>query len=151
MREWKVFLSGEIHSDWRDQIIHAAEEMELPIEFLLPQTAHEISDQCGAVILGEEVSDFWLDHKSAKLNAIRQNPLLEECDIIVVRFGENYKQWNAAFEAGLAVAKGKSLLVLSEPQHNHALKEIHASALAVANQPMQIVNILKYVTEGHIF
>lgn len=142
----KVYLSGEIHTDWRDRIIEGAKGLD--VSFDGPVTDHEASDDCGAAILGQEDSKFWHDHKGAKINAIRTRRGIAEADIVVVRFGDQYKQWNAAFDAGYAAALGKSLIVLHGAQHQHALKEVDAAALAVAEQPEQVVQILRYVLTG---
>ena len=144
----KVYLSGEIHTDWRDQIIAAAEGLDLV--FNGPVTDHGASDDCGAAIFGAEADKFWHDHKGAKLNAIRTRKGIEEADVVVVRFGEKYKQWNAAFDAGFAAALGKSLIVLHPPEHSHALKEVNAAALAVAEHPAQVAAALGYVLKGHL-
>lgn len=142
----KVYLSGEIHTDWRERIVSGAEE--LAVSFSAPVTDHDASDDCGVAILGAENSKFWHDHKGAKVNAIRTRRGIEQADVVVVRFGEKYKQWNAAFDAGYAAALGKSIIVLSMPEHQHALKEVHAAALAVAEEPEQVVQILRYVLTG---
>ena len=142
----KVYLSGEIHTDWREQIIEGAKELD--VSFSSPNTDHDSSDDCGVAILGEEPNKFWHDHKGAKLNAIRTRTLIGEADVVVVRFGEKYKQWNTAFDAGYAAALGKSLIVLHPPEHQHALKEVDAAALAVAEQPGQVVEMLRYVLTG---
>lgn len=144
--EWFVYLSGEIHSDWRNEIINGAEKEELPVQFFAPVTDHPASDNCGVDILGEEEKNFWKDHKGAQINAIRTRTLIEQSDIVVVKFGDKYKQWNAAFDAGYAAALGKKLIILHQPEHTHALKEVDAAALAVAEKPEQVVQILKYVT-----
>lgn len=141
-----VYLSGEIHSDWRQQIITGAAGLDLCFDG--PVTDHQASDDCGAAILGAEPGKFWHDHKGAKVNAIRTRKGIGEADIVVVRFGEKYKQWNAAFDAGYAAALGKSLIILHGPDHQHALKEVDAAALAVAEEPRQVVEILRYVLSG---
>ncbi|VCU61824.1 FIG01072627: hypothetical protein [Tritonibacter mobilis] len=143
-----VYLSGEIHTDWREQIIDGARN--LSVSFDSPVTDHGASDDCGVAILGAEDNKFWHDHKGAKLNAIRTRKGIEEADVVVVRFGDKYKQWNAAFDAGYAAALGKSIIVLSQPEHQHALKEVHAAALAVAEDPKQVVNILTYILTGEL-
>lgn len=150
MEEWLVYLSGEIHTDWREQIEKGVKEAGLPVSFAAPVTHHESSDDCGVRILGEEEKSFWKDHKGAKLNAIRTRTLMEQADIVVVRFGEKYKQWNAAFDAGYAAALGKPLIILHEEEHAHALKEVDGAALAVASKPAQIVEILRYVIRGEL-
>ena len=142
----KIYLSGEIHTDWREQIVAGAEGLD--VVFSGPVTDHAASDDCGVAILGAEENKFWHDHKGAKLNAMRTRMGIEGADIVVVRFGEKYKQWNAAFDAGYAAALGKSIIVLSQPEHQHALKEVHAAALAVAEEPRQVVEMLRYVLTG---
>ncbi len=148
MMQFKVYLSGEIHTDWREEIISGAAG--LPVVFTAPVTDHDVSDDCGVTILGAEDDKFWHDRKGAQLNAIRTRKAIQEADIVVVRFGEKYRQWNAAFDAGYAAALGKSLIVLQMPEHDHALKEVDAAALAVAREPAQVVRILKYVIEGEL-
>ena len=144
-RVWRVYLSGEIHSDWRDRIRAGAEERGLAVEFSGPVTDHAKSDECGAAILGSETNDFWHDHKGAKLNAIRTRTLIAAADVVVVRFGEQYRQWNAAFDAGFAAAIGKPYITLHDPGLTHALKEVDAGAQAVASRPEQVAEILEYV------
>ncbi|MTI00060.1 YtoQ family protein [Roseibium sp. RKSG952] len=148
MSEWTVYLSGEIHTDWREQIVNGAEARDLPITFFSPVTDHSASDDCGAAILGGEDNKFWYDHKGAKVNAIRTRTLIEQSDIVVVRFGDQYKQWNAAFDAGYAAALGKSLIILHDPALTHPLKEVDAAAQAVAETPDQVVRVLQYTTQG---
>ncbi|MCH7879738.1 MAG: YtoQ family protein, partial [candidate division Zixibacteria bacterium] len=121
---WVVYLAGEIHSDWREKIISGANDAALPITFTSPVTDHSASDNCGVTILGDEDKPFWKDHKGAKLNAIRTRTMISDADIVVARFGEQYKQWNTAFDAGYAAALGKALIVQHPDQHTHALKEI---------------------------
>ncbi|MFT6446304.1 YtoQ family protein [Sulfitobacter pontiacus] len=141
-----VYLSGEIHTDWRDQIIDGAAGLD--VVFTGPVTDHAASDDCGVAILGAEENKFWHDRKGAQLNAIRTRKGIEEADVVVVRFGDQYKQWNAAFDAGYAAALGKSLVILHVTDHAHALKEVDAAALAVAQEPAQVVQILRYVLTG---
>ncbi|MFT5132011.1 MAG: YtoQ family protein [Gammaproteobacteria bacterium] len=147
---WNIYLSGEIHSDWRDQIAEGIKDAALPITLSAPVTDHASSDDCGDGILGAESQPFWKDHKSSKINAIRTRKLIEEADVVVVRFGDKYRQWNAAFEAGYAAALGKAIIVLHDPELTHALKEVDAAALAVAKTPSQVVDIMKYVIDGHL-
>ncbi|MGF1454394.1 MAG: YtoQ family protein [Alphaproteobacteria bacterium] len=145
---WNIYLSGEIHTDWREQIARDALSQDLPVEFSSPVTDHAASDACGTDILGPEQNAFWGDHKGAGLNAIRTRTLIDWADIVVVRFGEKYRQWNAAFDAGYAAAMQTPLIVLHDEDLTHALKEVDAAALAVANTPGQVVRILTYVIRG---
>ena len=148
--ELTVYLSGEIHTNWREEIIQKCEVLGLPIEFLSPVTNHELSDDVGVEILGKEDKKFWHDHKSAKINSIRTKNEIEQADVVVVRFGDRYKQWNAAFDAGYAIGLYKSLVELHNEEHQHALKEIDASASAIASTVDEVVKILSYSTTNKI-
>jgi YtoQ family protein len=141
---WTVYLSGEIHSDWRQQLIDGASAQNLPIVFTSAVTDHDASDAAGD-LLGEEQNQFWRDHKSSKVNAIRTKTHIENCDIAVIRFGAKFKQWNAAFDAGYCAALGKPYITLHDDDIIHPLKEVDAAALAWAKMPAQIIEILKYV------
>jgi YtoQ family protein len=142
---WQVYLSGEIHTDWRERIERGATAAGLGLNFTGPVTDHAASDAAGTAILGEQERSFWNDHLGAGVNAIRTRTLIERADVVVVRFGEQYRQWNAAFDAGFASALGKPLITLHPPEHDHALKEVDRAALAVAREPEQVVDILRYV------
>ena len=142
---WNIYLSGEIHTDWREVIAKEAEAKGLPVSFCSPVTDHAASDAAGDV-LGTESNSFWRDHKSSKVNAIRTGTLIDKCDIAVVRFGEKFKQWNAAFDAGYCAAAGKPYITLHDEDIVHPLKEVDAAAMAWARTPEQVVEILSYVT-----
>jgi YtoQ family protein len=141
---WTIYLSGEIHSNWREEIRDGCAEKNLPVDLVAPVTDHGASDNCGVNILGREDKAFWKDHKGAKINAIRTRTLIKKSDVVVVKFGDQYRQWNAAFDAGYAVALGKPIIILHEEDLTHALKEVDAAALAVAESPDQVVRILAY-------
>lgn len=149
-KNWSIYLSGEIHTDWRERIEQGLKENNLPVETLAPVTDHASSDDCGVSILGEESSSFWKDHKGAMVNAIRTRTLIDRADVVVVRFGDKYRQWNAAFDAGYASAKGKPVITLHDPELTHALKEVDGAALAVAETPEQVVQIMRYVIDGKL-
>ena len=149
-RPWTVYLAGEIHSDWRAEIATGCRDAGLPVVLTSPVTNHPNSDDCGTSILGAEENSFWRDHKGAGINAIRTRTHLEEADLVVVKFGEKYRQWNAAFDAGYAAALGKPLVILHPPEHTHALKEVDAAANAVAERAEQVVQILRYVITGQL-
>jgi len=141
---WTVYLSGEIHTDWRQQIMQGAKANKLPVVFTSAVTDHEASDAAGDV-LGAESNNYWRDHKSSKVNGIRTKTLIEQCDLAIVRFGDKYKQWNAAFEAGFCAALGKPYVTLHDEDIIHPLKEVDASAMAWAKTPEEVVEVLKYV------
>ena len=144
MNKWTVYLSGEVHTDWRQQIMDGSLSENLPVTFTSPVTAHEASDAAGD-LLGAEPTNFWRDHKSAKVNAIRTGTLIRNCHLAVVRFGSQYKQWNAAFDAGYCAALGKPYITLHDEDIIHPLKEVDAAAMAWATEPGQVVEILQYV------
>jgi len=146
----EVYLSGEIHTDWREVIESGCVEAGLSVTFTAPVTDHGASDDCGVAILGAEDNGFWKDHKGAKLNAIRTRTLIEQADVVVVRFGEKYRQWNAAFDAGYAAALGTPLVVVHPEEFTHALKEVNGAALATAHRPEQVIDILRYVMTGKL-
>lgn len=141
---WTVYLSGEIHTDWREQIIAGAKALNLPVTFTSAVTDHDASDAAGDV-LGAEEQNFWRDHKSSKVNGIRTKTLIEQADVVVVRFGDKYKQWNAAFDAGYCAALGKPYITLHDENIIHPLKEVDAAAMAWAQTPQQVVDVLRYV------
>jgi len=139
-----VYLSGEIHSDWREQIIDGCEQKGLDIHFTSAITNHELSDSAGDC-LGDENSSFWRDHKSSKVNAIRIKTAIKQCDIAIIRFGNKYKQWNAAFDAGYCAALDKPYITLHDEDLIHALKEVDGSAQSWATTPSQVVELLTYL------
>ena len=141
----RIYLSGGIHTDWRDQIIAACGDLNLSFDG--PVTDHAASDDCGVEILGAEPNKFWHDRKGAQVNAIRTRKGIADADVVVVRFGEKYKQWNAAFDAGIAIGLGKPIIVMHDPELTHPLKEIDGAANAVVETPEQVVEILKYIKE----
>ena len=149
-KTWNVYLSGEIHTDWRETIEKMTADSGLPVTYSTPVTDHGASDDCGVEILGKEQETFWHDHKGAQVNAIRTRTLINNADVVVVRFGEKYRQWNAAFDAGYAAALGKPLVIIHPEEYGHALKEVDAAALAVAESPEQVAQILQYVTTGRL-
>ena len=142
-----IYLSGEIHTNWREEIINLCKNENLNISFSSPITNHEASDNCGVEILGKEEKNFWKDSKGANINSIKTRKAIKDADIVIVKFGEKYKQWNAAFDAGYAAAKGKSLIIMHDDDQQHALKEIDATALAVVKDNHQLIEVLKYVTK----
>ena len=144
--QWTVYLSGEIHSDWRERIRDGVKS--LPITLSGPISDHAASDDVGQKILGDEPNPFWKDKCSAQINAVRTQTLITAADIVVVRFGDKYKQWNAAFDAGYAAAMDKPIVTLHDDSIIHPLKEINAAALASCRSPEQVVQILQYVTES---
>ena len=145
-----VYLSGEIHTDWRNEIIKLCNNEDLSIKFSSPNTDHDSSDNCGVEILGDEENNFWKDNKGASINSIRTKKAIKDSDVVIVKFGEKYKQWNAAFDAGFAVASDIPLIVVHGDEDQHALKEVDASALVVVDDPEKVANALSYVIKGKL-
>ena len=146
----KAYLAGEIHSNWREEIIESCKKEKLDVKFTFPVTDHESSDNCGVEILGAEENNFWKDRKGANINSIRTKKSIQDSDLVIVKFGEKYKQWNAAFDTGYAAALNKSIIVIHSDEHQHALKEVDAAASAVAKDQKQVVRILRYILEGSL-
>ena len=149
-RTWNVYLSGEIHSDWRERIEAGAREAGLPVSFSAPVTDHAASDNAGTGTLGDESVPFWRDHMGAGVNAIRTQTLIRAADIVVVRFGDKYRQWNAAFDAGFAAALDKPIVTLHDGELDHALKEVDRAARATARTTGQVVDVLRYAITGKL-
>ena len=141
---WTVYLSGEIHSDWRQQIMDGTRAAGLQVAFTSAVTDHSASDAAGDV-LGYQDKPFWRDHQSAKVNAVRTRTHIQQCDLAVIRFGDKYKQWNAAFDAGFCAALGKPYITLHSEDIVHPLKEVDAAAMVWAKTTEQVVEVLKYV------
>ncbi|MBA6416124.1 YtoQ family protein [Colwellia sp. 6M3] len=142
MKQWNIYLSGEIHTDWRKQIEQGCKS--LPVVFTSPVTVHELSDAAGDH-LGHAEDPFWRDHQSSKVNAIRTQTLINDCDLAIIRFGDKYKQWNAAFDAGQCAALSKPYITLHDESIIHPLKEVDAMALAWAKTTDDIIKIIEYV------
>lgn len=147
MKQWNVYLSGEIHTDWREQIMQGAKAHGLDITFTSANTDHESSDAAGDV-LGKPESSFWRDQQSSRVNSIRIKTLIQNCDIAVIRFGDKYKQWNAAFDAGFCAALGKPYITLHDEDIVHPLKEVDGAAMGWAKTPDQVIEILRYTTSN---
>ena len=145
--KFTVYLSGEIHTNWRNEIQNGVKENNLEIEFVSAVTDHDASDAAGDC-LGEENKQFWRDHKSAKVNKIRTKTLIEKSDLAVIRFGEKYKQWNAAFDAGYCAATGTPYVTLHADDIVHPLKEVDGYAMAWTKTTEQVIEILKYITKS---
>ena len=143
---WTIYLSGEIHTDWRAEIQEGINRHQLNVHVTSPVTDHQASDHCGVDILGNEDVPYWKDHKGAQINRIRNQTMIGRADVVIVRFGEQYRQWNAAFDAGYAIALSKPLITMHDEVLDHALKEIDAASYGTARCTEQVVDILRYVT-----
>lgn len=147
---YKIYLSGEIHTPWRSSIENKCLSINLPIQFYYPVTEHSVSDDCGVKILGSEDKKFWHDYKGASMNSVRISSLIKKSDFVIIKFGEKYRQWNAAFDAGVAHNLNKPIITFHDESLDHALKEIDSVANIVCRNEDQVVQSLKYITNGLI-
>jgi len=140
-----VYLAGQIHDDWRDQLRQQAEARGIAVDFVGPQDEHDLSDGIGEQILGEQESARWRDELASQVNNLRTRILMQRADAVVAQFGEKFRQWNAAMDAGIAIALGKPLIVVRDPSLHHALKEVSQRAQMTVDQPEQVLDALEYV------
>lgn len=140
-----VYLAGEIHSDWREELIEKVKEKDLPYEFVSPQTDHDLSDSIGEKILGEQPNDLYKDDKASDMNNFRTQLLMDKADLVIALFGEKYSQWNTAMDATLAIEKKKPLILIRGDKNRHALKELSNRANVTVESIEQAVEVLEYV------
>jgi YtoQ family protein len=140
-----VYLAGQIHDDWRDRLRAEAKRREIDVEFVGPQDEHDLSDGIGEQILGEQESARWKDEVASQVNNLRTRILMSRSDAVVAQFGEKFRQWNAAMDAGIAIALGKPLIIVRDPSLHHALKEVSQRAQMTVDRPEQVLDALEYV------
>ena len=140
-----VYLAGQIHDDWRDRLRAEAKRREIDVEFVGPQGEHDLSDGIGEQILGEQESARWKDEVASQVNNLRTRVLMSRSDAVVAQFGEKFRQWNAAMDAGIAIALGKPLIIVRDPSLHHALKEVSQRAQMTVDRPEQVLDALEYV------
>ncbi|ABV63290.1 MULTISPECIES: YtoQ family protein [Bacillus] len=142
-----VYLAGEIHSQWRDEIKEKSQSLKLPVTFVGPMENHDRSDHIGEDILGEQPNAIFKDDAASDLNNFRTEILLNKSDIVIARFGEKYKQWNTAMDASAAIAKGKPLILIRPKELHHPLKELSNKANITVETVNQAIKALSYVFE----
>ncbi|MBU8695425.1 YtoQ family protein [Bacillus pumilus] len=142
-----VYLAGEIHSQWRDEIKEKSQSLKLPVTFVGPMENHDRSDHIGEDILGEQPNAIFKDDAASDLNNFRTEILLNKSDIVIARFGEKYKQWNTAMDASAAIAKGKPLILIRPKELHHPLKELSNKANITMETVNQAIKALSYVFE----
>lgn len=138
-----VYLAGEIHSDWREELQEAAKDLDLV--FVGPQDNHDLSDDIGEKVQGEQPGPYYKDRAASDINNFRTQALMEKSDIVIAKFGEKYKQWNTAMDATTAINKGKPLLIIRPEEHIHALKELENKANVTVETTDQAVQVLEYL------
>ncbi|MFK4997396.1 YtoQ family protein [Bacillus sp. N9] len=142
-----VYLAGEIHSDWRNEMKEKAKALQLPIDFVGPMEDHDRSDGIGAEILGEQPNVIFHDAAASSFNNLRTEVLLKKADVVIALFGEKYRQWNTAMDASAAVALGKPLILIRPENLHHPLKELSGKANVTVETVNQAIKALTYIFE----
>ncbi|WLR45984.1 YtoQ family protein [Halobacillus litoralis] len=145
--ELTVYLAGQIHDDWRNEIRKKAEKEKLPIHFVSPQENHALSDDIGEKILGEQPNKVYRDDAASSINNFRTRVLLQKSDAVIAYFGESYKQWNTAMDAGAALQAGKPLILVRPESLVHPLKELSNQADVTVETLEQALDVLSYLYE----
>lgn len=143
--ELTVYLAGEIHTNWRNEIEELVKNKNLPLTFVSPQTNHDLSDDIGANILGEQPNKFFHDDAASSINNLRTEIMMKKSDVVIALFGEEYKQWNTAMDATTAVNLGKPLILIRPEKLIHPLKELSNKASVVCESVEQAVKVLEYI------
>ncbi|PFE01711.1 YtoQ family protein [Priestia megaterium] len=142
-----VYLAGQIHDNWRDEIKNQAEQLNLPLTFVGPMTDHDRSDNIGEEILGKQPNAVLKDEAASQINNLRTQVLLKKSDVVIALFGEKYKQWNSAMDAATAITLDKPLILVRPEKLHHPLKELANKAQVVVETPEQALQALAYIFE----
>lgn len=142
-----VYLAGQIHDNWREELIAEVEGRGLDFEFVSPQTEHDLSDDIGEKILGEQPGEYYRDEAASAINNFRTTVLMEKADIVIALFGDEYRQWNTAMDATTAISKDKPLIIIRPEELIHALKELSNKANVTVETIKQAVDVLDYITK----
>src|SRR5690625_2986142 len=142
-----VYLAGQIHDDWREQVEQKATERNLPLTFVAPQTNHDLSDAIGENILGEQPGDFYRDDAASSVNNFRTQVLMQKSDVVIALFGEQYRQWNTAMDASTAITLGKPTSIVRPTSLIHPLKELSNKANITVETLDQAIEVLAYIYE----
>lgn len=145
--ELTVYLAGQIHDDWREQLIQKAKEKNLPLHFVSPQTNHDKSDDIGEEILGKQPNNFFRDDAASSINNFRTQVLMQKSDVVIALFGEKYKQWNTAMDASAAITMNKPTIIVRPDSLIHPLKELSNKANVTVETIDQALDVLSYIFE----
>ncbi|MGE8206853.1 YtoQ family protein [Heyndrickxia sp. NPDC080065] len=145
--ELTVYLAGQIHDNWREQVVQKAKERNLPLKFVAPQTDHERSDNIGEDILGKQPNNLFKDDAASSINNFRTQVLMQKADVVIALFGEKYKQWNTAMDASTALALGKPTIIVRPESLIHPLKELSNKANVTVETIDQAIDVLAYIYE----
>lgn len=142
-----VYLAGEIHTNWREELKQKAEEKNLPLTFVTPQTNHDRSDDIGEIILGEQPGKVYKDDAASDINNFRTQVLLQKADVVIALFGEQYRQWNTAMDASAAITMNKPTIIIRPESLIHPLKELSNKANVTVETVDQALQVLEYIYE----
>lgn len=142
-----VYLAGEIHSNWREDLKKQAEEKNLVLNFVSPQTEHDLSDAIGENILGEQPGDYYRDDAASAINNFRTSILMNKADVVIALFGDKYRQWNTAMDATTAINKNKPLIIIRPKELIHAMKELSNKADVTVETIDQAIQVLAYINQ----
>ena len=145
--ELTVYLAGQIHDDWRDEVTQKAKERNLPLTFVAPQTNHDRSDDIGEEILGKQPSNLYKDDAASDINNFRTQVLMQKADIVIALFGEKYRQWNTAMDVSTAIAMNKPTIIIRPESLIHPLKELSNKANVTVEIVDQAIDIIGYIFE----
>jgi len=143
--ELVVYLAGQIHDDWRDQVASKAREKNLSLSFVAPQTNHDRSDAIGEDILGEQPNNLYRDDTASSVNNFRTQVLMQKSDVVIALFGESYRQWNTAMDASTAISLNKPTIIIRPESLIHPLKELSNKANVTVETIDQAIEVLEYV------
>ncbi|MCD8502163.1 MAG: YtoQ family protein [Bacillaceae bacterium] len=145
--ELTVYLAGQIHDDWREEVAKKAKEKKLPLVFVGPQTNHDRSDAIGEEVLGKQPGTLYKDDAASDINNFRTQVLMQKSDIVIALFGEKYKQWNTAMDASTAMAMNKPTIIIRPESLIHPLKELSNKANVTVETIDQALNAIGYIFE----
>ncbi|NLP51373.1 YtoQ family protein [Bacillus sp. RO1] len=145
--KFTVYLAGEIHTKWREELIDKAQALDLPLEFVGPMTDHERSDNIGEAIMGTQPSSIAKDEAASQINNLRTELLMKKSDLVIALFGEKYKQWNTAMDASAAISLQKPLILIRPENLHHPLKELSNKANVTVETVNQALKVLTYVLD----
>lgn len=142
-----VYLAGQIHDDWRQEVEQKAKEKNLPLTFVGPQTNHERSDNVGEDILGKQPGNIFKDDAASSINNLRTQILMQKSDIVIALFGETYKQWNTAMDISAAITMNKPTIIIRPESLVHPLKELSNKANVTVETIDQALDVIAYIFE----
>ena len=145
--ELTIYLAGQIHDDWRDEVAQKAKERNLPLTFVAPQTNHDCSDDIGEEILGKQPSNLYKDDAASDINNFRTQVLMKKADIVIALFGEKYRQWNTAMDVSTAIAMNKPTIIIRPESLIHPLKELSNKANVTVETVDQAIDVIGYIFE----